>query len=149
MKGAVILTNHEKVEVRDFPAPSPGHSQVVVKVMASGICGSDLRGDLSSRRRPRRSRGGISRRHLWSRARGHDHGGWAASSGSVRAIVSASTTSPAAGSAATVARALSFPVSSPVPRTASSATAAWASIFLLKKAVACRCPISCPLKMEP
>ena len=43
MRGAVILKNQEKVELRDFPDPSPGHGQVVLRVMASSICGSDLR----------------------------------------------------------------------------------------------------------
>ena len=43
MRGAVILRNQEKVEVRDFDDPTPGHGQVVLKVMASSICGSDLR----------------------------------------------------------------------------------------------------------
>lgn len=43
MRGAVILRNQEKVEVRDYPRPTPGHGQVVLKVMASSICGSDLR----------------------------------------------------------------------------------------------------------
>lgn len=43
MRGAVILRNQEKVEVRDFATPEPGHGQVLLKVMASSICGSDLR----------------------------------------------------------------------------------------------------------
>lgn len=43
MRGAVILRNQEKVEIRDFENPKPGHGQVVLKVMASAICGSDLR----------------------------------------------------------------------------------------------------------
>ena len=43
MRGAVILTKKEKVEVRDFPNPSPGHGQVVLRIMASSVCGSDLR----------------------------------------------------------------------------------------------------------
>jgi len=43
MRGAVILKNQERVEIRDFEDPTPGHGQVVLKVMASSICGSDLR----------------------------------------------------------------------------------------------------------
>lgn len=43
MRGAVILKNQQKVVVRDFEDPTPGHGQVVLKVMASSICGSDLR----------------------------------------------------------------------------------------------------------
>ncbi|MEU4418836.1 zinc-binding dehydrogenase, partial [Nocardia salmonicida] len=41
MKGAVFLGGR-KVELRDFPDPSPGHGEVVVAVRASGLCGSDL-----------------------------------------------------------------------------------------------------------
>lgn len=43
MHGAVILRNQEKVEIREYARPEPGHGQVVLKVMASSICGSDLR----------------------------------------------------------------------------------------------------------
>jgi threonine dehydrogenase-like Zn-dependent dehydrogenase len=43
MRGAVILRNQEKVEIREFPKPTPGHGQVVLKVKAASICGSDLR----------------------------------------------------------------------------------------------------------
>lgn len=43
MRGAVILRNQERVEVRDFDRPEPGHGQVLLKIMASSICGSDLR----------------------------------------------------------------------------------------------------------
>jgi hypothetical protein len=43
MRGAIILRNQENVEIRDFAKPIPGHGQVVLKVMASSICGSDLR----------------------------------------------------------------------------------------------------------
>lgn len=43
MKGAVILRNQEKVEIRDFDKPTPGYGQVVLKIKASSICGSDLR----------------------------------------------------------------------------------------------------------
>lgn len=43
MRGAVILRNQEQVEVRDFADPEPGHGQVVLRIMASSICGSDLR----------------------------------------------------------------------------------------------------------
>lgn len=41
MKGVVILGDRECC-VKDFPDPEPGHGEVRVKMMASGICGSDL-----------------------------------------------------------------------------------------------------------
>ncbi|MGE5532226.1 MAG: alcohol dehydrogenase catalytic domain-containing protein [Bacteroidota bacterium] len=47
MKG-VIFTGDRQLEVRDFPIPEPGPGEVRIKIMASGICGSDLhvwRGD--------------------------------------------------------------------------------------------------------
>ncbi len=47
MKG-VVLTGHRTCEVRDFPEPSAGHGEVVIRIDATGICGSDLhvyRGD--------------------------------------------------------------------------------------------------------
>lgn len=43
MRGAIIIKNQEKVEIQDFEDPTPGHGQVVLKIMASSICGSDLR----------------------------------------------------------------------------------------------------------
>jgi threonine dehydrogenase-like Zn-dependent dehydrogenase len=42
MKG-VILPGQRRVELREFPVPEPGHGQVLVKVKASSICGSDIR----------------------------------------------------------------------------------------------------------
>jgi len=41
MKGVVFLGNRQ-LEVRDFPVPEPGHGEVLIKIIASGICGSDL-----------------------------------------------------------------------------------------------------------
>lgn len=41
MKGAVLLGDRD-LELRDFPDPSPGPGQVVVKMRAAGLCGSDL-----------------------------------------------------------------------------------------------------------
>ena len=41
MRG-VVLVGDEMVEVRDFPAPRPGPNEVVVRIRASGICGTDL-----------------------------------------------------------------------------------------------------------
>lgn len=42
MKG-VILPGQRRVEIRDFAIPEPGHGQVLVKMKASSICGSDIR----------------------------------------------------------------------------------------------------------
>ena len=41
MKGVVFLGNR-KLELQDFPDPSPGAGEVVVAMKASGMCGSDL-----------------------------------------------------------------------------------------------------------
>ena len=42
MRGAVFLGNR-KVEVRNFPDPTPGPGEVVIEMKASGMCGSDLK----------------------------------------------------------------------------------------------------------
>ena len=42
MKGA-ILPGNSTVELRDFEVPQPGYGQVLVKTMATTICGSDIR----------------------------------------------------------------------------------------------------------
>lgn len=42
MKGA-ILPGNSTVEIKDFEIPAPGHGQVLIKTMASTICGSDIR----------------------------------------------------------------------------------------------------------
>jgi threonine dehydrogenase-like Zn-dependent dehydrogenase len=41
MKGVVFLGNR-KLELQNFPDPSPGPGEVVVAIKASGMCGSDL-----------------------------------------------------------------------------------------------------------
>src|SRR5881296_2551261 len=41
MRGVVFLGNR-KLELRDFPDPTPGLGEVVVAMKASGMCGSDL-----------------------------------------------------------------------------------------------------------
>ncbi len=39
----VILPGKERVELREFLIPEPTHGQVLVRMRASGLCGSDLR----------------------------------------------------------------------------------------------------------
>ena len=41
MKG-VVFTGNRKLELRDFPDPTPGPRDVVLEIKASGMCGSDL-----------------------------------------------------------------------------------------------------------
>jgi len=42
MLGAVLPGNRS-VELREFPVPAPGHGQVLLRMQASTICGSDIR----------------------------------------------------------------------------------------------------------
>jgi threonine dehydrogenase-like Zn-dependent dehydrogenase len=42
MRGAVFLGNR-KIEIRNFPDPTPGPGEVVIEMKASGMCGSDLK----------------------------------------------------------------------------------------------------------
>ncbi|MGQ4810020.1 alcohol dehydrogenase [Candidatus Entotheonellaceae bacterium PAL068K] len=42
MKGVVFL-GERKLEIRDFPDPTPASREVVLEIKASGMCGSDLR----------------------------------------------------------------------------------------------------------
>ena len=42
MRG-VILPGNQEVELREFPVPEAGPGQALVRVQASGLCGSDLR----------------------------------------------------------------------------------------------------------
>lgn len=39
----VILPGNRRVEIKQFPVPEPGHGQVLLKMKASSICGSDIR----------------------------------------------------------------------------------------------------------
>ena len=41
MKGVVFLGDR-KLELREFPDPTPGPRDVVLEIKASGMCGSDL-----------------------------------------------------------------------------------------------------------
>jgi threonine dehydrogenase-like Zn-dependent dehydrogenase len=42
MRGVVFLGNR-KLELREFPDPTPGPGEVVIQIKASGMCGSDLK----------------------------------------------------------------------------------------------------------
>lgn len=42
MRG-VLLPGQRRVEMGEFPVPEPGHGQVLLKMKASSICGSDIR----------------------------------------------------------------------------------------------------------
>ncbi len=49
---ALLLSQYKKLEISDLPRPVPGPGEVLVKVAACGICGSDVHGyDGSSGRR--------------------------------------------------------------------------------------------------
>src|ERR1700757_3905872 len=41
MKGVVFLGD-KKLELREFPDPTPGPRDVILEIKASGMCGSDL-----------------------------------------------------------------------------------------------------------
>ena len=42
MKGAIIIGGQRQVELQDFPVPEPGPGQVLLRMKAAGMCGSDL-----------------------------------------------------------------------------------------------------------
>src|SRR5918992_3559339 len=42
MRGAVFA-GHRRIEIRDYPDPTPGPGEVVLEIKASGMCGSDLK----------------------------------------------------------------------------------------------------------
>ena len=42
MRG-VVLPGDRRLEIRDFPVPQVGHGQVLLRMKASAMCGSDLR----------------------------------------------------------------------------------------------------------
>jgi L-iditol 2-dehydrogenase len=41
---ALVLTQYNKLEIKDIPKPVPKADEVLVRVMAAGICGSDVHG---------------------------------------------------------------------------------------------------------
>lgn len=51
---ALVYTGNKRVEMLQFPDPSPAPGQVLLKVRATGICGSDVHGflGLNPRRKP-------------------------------------------------------------------------------------------------
>src|SRR5207302_528575 len=42
MKAAVVPAMHSKWEIREVPRPEPGPNQVLIKILASGICYTDV-----------------------------------------------------------------------------------------------------------
>ena len=61
MRG-VILTGEGGVEIKEFPDPKPGPEQVVVRMKASAICGSDLQAYNANRERVQK-RGDVIQGH--------------------------------------------------------------------------------------
>ena len=49
---ALVYAAHDRIEVRDVPEPAPGAGEVLVRVAAAGICGSEL--EAFATRSPRR-----------------------------------------------------------------------------------------------
>lgn len=51
---ALVYMGPERVEIQDMPVPSPGPGEALLRIHASGICGSDIHGFLghSERRKP-------------------------------------------------------------------------------------------------
>ena len=49
---ALLLSRYRQLELTDLPIPTPGLDEVLIRVAACGICGSDVHGyDGSSGRR--------------------------------------------------------------------------------------------------
>ena len=42
MQGAIIIGGKRQVELKEFPVPEPGPGQVLLRMKAAGMCGSDL-----------------------------------------------------------------------------------------------------------
>ena len=42
MQGAIIIGGQRQVELKEFPVPEPGPGQVLLRMRAAGMCGSDL-----------------------------------------------------------------------------------------------------------
>ena len=39
----IVLPGNRQLEMREYPVPEPGHGQVLIRMKASSLCGSDLR----------------------------------------------------------------------------------------------------------
>src|SRR5258708_29303303 len=61
MKGVVFLGDR-KLELREFPDPTPGPRDVILEIKASGMCGSDLHNYRASAQPGGAVAGGIKRR---------------------------------------------------------------------------------------
>src|SRR5438094_8682900 len=60
MKGVVFLGDR-KLELREFPDPTPGPRDVILEIKASGMCGSDLHNYRVPAHAPGTVTGGIKR----------------------------------------------------------------------------------------
>jgi len=60
MKGVVFLGDR-KLELREFPDPTPGPRDVILEIKASGMCGSDLHNYRAPAHAPGTVTGGIKR----------------------------------------------------------------------------------------
>src|SRR5258706_15427010 len=60
MKGVVFLGDR-KLELREFPDPTPGPRDVILEIKASGMCGSDLHNYRASAQPGGAVAGGIKR----------------------------------------------------------------------------------------
>src|SRR4029077_10323586 len=60
MKGVVFLGDR-KLELREFPDPTPGPRDVILEIKASGMCGSDLHNYRATAQRGGPVAGGIKR----------------------------------------------------------------------------------------
>src|SRR2546423_13965779 len=60
MKGVVFLGDR-KLELREFPDPTPGPRDVILEIKASGMCGSDLHNYRAPVHAPGTVTGGIKR----------------------------------------------------------------------------------------
>jgi len=50
----IVLPGNRRLEFHEAPVPEPGHGQVLVRMKASSLCGSDLRAIFRPTRAPAR-----------------------------------------------------------------------------------------------
>jgi L-iditol 2-dehydrogenase len=67
---ALLLSNYRQLEITDLPVPVPGPGELLIKVAACGICGSDVHGY-----------DGSSGRRIPPIVMGHEAAGWVAAIG--------------------------------------------------------------------